>query len=69
MSVPAAIVTTQAPRPWPAPIPRNRIQPNTCLQEGQYEITVPNTADRVAQTAAAMLLEEKLEPGVPVART
>ena len=23
---------------------------------------VPNTADRVAQTAAAMLLEEKLEP-------
>jgi RNA-directed DNA polymerase len=23
---------------------------------------VPNTADRIAQTAAAMLLEEKLEP-------
>ena len=32
------------------------------LQEGQYEITVPNTGDRVAQTAAAMLLETKLEP-------
>ena len=32
------------------------------LQEGQYEVTVPNTADRIAQTAAAMLLEEKLEP-------
>jgi RNA-directed DNA polymerase len=32
------------------------------LQEGQYESSVPNTADRVAQTAAAMLLEEKLEP-------
>ena len=49
MSVPAAIVTTQAPRPWPAPIPRHRIQPNTRLQEGQYEITVPTVADRVAQ--------------------
>jgi retron-type reverse transcriptase len=34
----------------------------TRLQEEQYEITVPNTGDRVAQTAAAMLLEEKLEP-------
>jgi RNA-directed DNA polymerase len=32
------------------------------LQEGQYESSVPNTGDRVAQTAAAMLLEEKLEP-------
>jgi len=28
----------------------------------QYEATVPTTADRIAQTAAAMLLEEKLEP-------
>jgi RNA-directed DNA polymerase len=28
----------------------------------QYETTVPNVADRIAQTAAAMLLEEKLEP-------
>ena len=34
----------------------------TRLQEGQYEITVPNVADRMAQTAAAMLLEERLEP-------
>ena len=32
------------------------------MQEGQYEPSVPNTGDRVAQTAAAMLLEEKLEP-------
>ena len=32
------------------------------MQEGQYESSVPNTGDRVAQTAAAMLLEEKLEP-------
>src|SRR6266576_1430282 len=62
MSVPAAIVTTQAPRPWPAPIPRHRIQPNTRLQEEQYEITVPTVADRVAQTVAARRLEEKVEP-------
>jgi retron-type reverse transcriptase len=34
----------------------------TRLQEEQYEITVPNTGDRVAQTAAAMLLEQALEP-------
>ena len=32
------------------------------MQEGQYESSVPNTGDRVAQTAAAMLLEQKLEP-------
>ena len=36
--------------------------PYTRLQEGQYESSVPNTGDRVAQTAAAMLLEQKLEP-------
>jgi retron-type reverse transcriptase len=34
----------------------------TRLQEEQYEVTVPNTGDRVAQTAAAMLLEQALEP-------
>jgi RNA-directed DNA polymerase len=32
------------------------------LQEGQYESSVPSVADRIAQTAAARLLEEKLEP-------
>jgi RNA-directed DNA polymerase len=32
------------------------------LQEGQYESSVPNVADRIAQTAVAVLLEEKLEP-------
>ena len=32
------------------------------MQEGQYESSVPNVADRIAQTAVAVLLEEKLEP-------
>ena len=32
------------------------------MQEEQYGTSVPNVADRIAQTAAAMLLEEKLEP-------
>src|SRR5438067_12532535 len=31
-------------------------------KDGQYEGTVPNTGDRVTQTAAAMLLEQELEP-------
>src|SRR6266513_1018322 len=62
MSVPAAIVTTQAPRPWPAPIPRHRIQPNTRLQEEQYEITVPSVGDRVAQTVVAGVIEAGAEP-------
>jgi RNA-directed DNA polymerase len=35
---------------------------HTARKGSQYEVTVPNVADRVAQTAAAMLLEEKLEP-------
>src|ERR1044071_321727 len=36
--------------------------PNPSPPERQYETTVPNTADRVAQPAAAMLLEATLEP-------
>ena len=31
-------------------------------KDGQYEVTVPNTVDRVAQTAAAMLRAARLEP-------
>jgi retron-type reverse transcriptase len=31
------------------------------LQEGQYEVTVPTVADRVAQTVAAMALEARTE--------
>ena len=60
MSVPAGIMTPSA-----SVTSANRNKPNppqTRLQERQYEITVPNTGDRVAQTAAAMLLEQKLEP-------
>jgi retron-type reverse transcriptase len=37
-------------------------KPHTAWKGSQYEVTVPNTGDRVAQTAAAMLLEDKLEP-------
>src|SRR6266550_8877548 len=61
MSVPAAIVTTQAPRPWPAPIPRHRIQPNTRLQEEQYEITVPVILDRCHQQRVRHALEPEWE--------
>src|ERR1039457_3769273 len=35
---------------------------NTRLQERQYECTVPDVADRVAQTAAVMALEPEVEP-------
>lgn len=40
------------------PIPKH----GTPTKERQYEATVPNTVDRIAQTAAKMLLEERLEP-------
>jgi retron-type reverse transcriptase len=36
--------------------------PDTCPQEGQYEITVPTVDDRIAQTVAAMYLEREVEP-------
>ena len=37
-------------------------KPQSSRTRRQYETTVPNTVDRIAQTAATMLLEEKLEP-------
>ncbi len=40
----------------------SRKHPDTCLQEGQYEITVPTVDDRIAQTVAAMHLERQVEP-------
>ncbi|HYB19048.1 MAG TPA: reverse transcriptase domain-containing protein [Streptosporangiaceae bacterium] len=43
----------------------NREKPNPAqirLQEGQYEITVPCVADRIAQTVAAARLEKAVEP-------
>jgi len=61
MSAPATIVAPQAPHPWPAPIPRHRIQPNTRLQEAQYEVTVPVIADRALQALAANALEPEWE--------
>jgi retron-type reverse transcriptase len=61
MSLSPAMITSSEPQPGPGPtIPD--AHPDTCLQEGQYESTVPNVADRVAQTAAAVLLERELEP-------
>jgi Reverse transcriptase (RNA-dependent DNA polymerase) len=36
--------------------------PNTRLQEGEYEVTVPTVADRIAQTVVAMQLEKRVEP-------
>src|SRR5215467_15309448 len=64
MSAPAAIVAPQAPHPWPAPTPRHRIQPNTRLQEAQYEVTVPVIADRALQALTAAALEPRV--GGPV---
>ena len=36
--------------------------PNTRLQEGHYECTVPTVADRIAQTVVCMVLEPEAEP-------
>ena len=61
MSVPSGTMFHQRPTQPTQPHIRPE-HPNTRLQEEQYETSVPTVADRIAQTAAAMLLEEKLEP-------
>jgi RNA-directed DNA polymerase len=38
-----------------------RKDPDTRLQEGQYETSVPTVADRIAQTVVARELERKVE--------
>jgi RNA-directed DNA polymerase len=58
MSVPPGTIPFNHTRPTP-----NRAEdPNTRLQEGQYETSVPSVADRVAQTVVARVLEAKVEP-------
>jgi hypothetical protein len=42
--------------------PDHPANPETSRQEGQYEITVPTVADRIAQTVVAMELEKRVEP-------
>jgi RNA-directed DNA polymerase len=61
MSVPPGMLTSPDP-PVPAwPARSSATHPDTRLQEGQYESTVPTVADRVAQTVAAMVLEPVVE--------
>jgi hypothetical protein len=71
-SPPAAAVATGSASHGPAtskphasaapPSPHISItRPNTFRQEGQYEITVPTVADRIAQTVVALTLEPRTE--------
>jgi len=55
------MITASAPAsPVPAPtIPD--AHPDTCLQEGQYESTVPAVADKVVQAALKLVLEPVFE--------
>ena len=58
MSVPPGTIPFNHTRPTP-----NRAEdPNTRLQEGQYETSVPAVADRVAQTVVARHLMRRVEP-------
>jgi RNA-directed DNA polymerase len=64
MSVPPAMLTSPAPADGPdqhnsAPIQKH---PDTRLQEGQYESSIPTVADRIAQTVVAARLEKAAEP-------
>jgi len=57
------MITASAPAsPVPAPtIPD--AHPDTCLQEGQYESTVPTCLDRLIQQAMAQVLTPVFDPG------
>ena len=58
MSVPSGTIPFNHTRPTPT----RAEDPNTRLQEGQYETSVPTVADRIAQTVVAMVLEPLVEP-------
>ena len=45
----------------PAQLHTRQADPDTRLQKGQYEITVPTVGDRIAQTVAALALEARME--------
>jgi RNA-directed DNA polymerase len=62
MSVPPGMLTSPAP-PVPAwPAKSSTTHPDTRLQEGQYESSVPTVADRVAQTVVANYISKRAEP-------
>ena len=62
MPVPPGMLTSPNP-PVPAwPARSSATHPDTRLQEGQYESTVPTVADRIAQTVAKLYLEPQVEP-------
>jgi RNA-directed DNA polymerase len=58
MSVPSG---TMAPNHSTSTAPHQREDPDTRLQEGQYEITVPAVRDRVVQAALKLVLEPIFE--------
>src|SRR5213083_953102 len=57
MSVPPGTIPFNHTRP----IPTRAEDPNTRLQEGQYETSVPTIADRVVQASLKLVLEPIFE--------
>src|SRR5439155_18748379 len=57
MSVPSAMLMPEDTTNRPDA----HAHPHTRLQEEQYETPVPTVSDRIAQTVAARVLEEKVE--------